>query len=512
MLRSGIKILHLQYSFTDALETNAGYNARACGAKGLGKTVADEQERSEPVQSLTREQFRNALRKGLGRAVLHARRHGLAGLEEDVLQACLRTQAYDPQCNAKRAEYLFFLIDLATDRDFFRKPILQALVAAPSEASERNNWNDFWHADQLFDLALIFAKRGDEEARQRMYQRFDQQVAEDHWLGEEQIIELDGIDGLVHMASVIGDGWKRGVRRLDEAFLLRGLAEHYGKEVVLSALIGAAETDPNVKAFLETAESGWLDFGDPQTASVRVPPAFTLKSILARVETAATEYSGQYFHFGRIASEEDLELVFNRLLQETRPEQLMRYLWIFGRRSMPRLERRILELAETPSQIIQPRPQGKPGPHLQIAAIMALAHLQDPAIRDLGIRLLLEQPHMVQWGVIDLFKKNYQAGDIKPIMTVLPTEEVEAIHWAGHELTDLAEAQDLPELTGAMLWVYDRTPCSTCRQAAFTALVRWNRAPAEMLAEARWDCDAQTRQLALQGCEDGEDRCDATRS
>lgn len=485
----------------DALETNKHYNTDAQDAENLDSTAADVQERREPVQALTREQFRDALQKGLGRAVLHAREHGLAGLEDDLLHACLHTQHFGVQSSGERAAYLYFLIDLATDKDVFRVPILQALADAPANTSGESEGKTFWNLEQLFDLAVIFAERGDVEARRRMYERFDREISQGRWLGEEQIVQLDGIKGLVHMAGVIGETGKNRLRLVDEALRMRHLIEYHGKETVLSALAHAARTNPGVKTFLATAEPEWFEFKRSDTEPHVTHLVFPLESILAAVEAAAPEYGGQYSVFGRRASQDEIEFVFGRLLQEARPEQLVRYLCIFGHRAMPRLEQRILDLAVTPSAVMRLHPDTLEAPWLQWRAIRALANLSDPAIRDLGIRLLRKQPHMVRWGTIELFNRNYQQGDISLIMAALPTKDVDAVHSASLDLVVLAKAQNSPELAEAMMWVYEHAPSANCRYRAFAALTCWNQAPAWMTAEARWDCNAQTRHLATQGCE-----------
>ena len=44
----------------------------------------------------SRKLFRQALRHGRGSAMQYVQQHGLAGVADDVLAACLQNQAYDP--------------------------------------------------------------------------------------------------------------------------------------------------------------------------------------------------------------------------------------------------------------------------------------------------------------------------------------------------------------------------------------------------------------------------------
>lgn len=86
---------------------------------------------------------------------------------------------------------------------------------------------------------------------------------------------------------------------------------------------------------------------------------------------------GFYSFFGSCASDEEIEHLFSRLLAETRREQLIRYLWIFRRRTLPKLDRRLFDLAETDDE------------DLQDAAIAAIANTRDMSVHDLAIQLLL---------------------------------------------------------------------------------------------------------------------------
>ncbi len=59
------------------------------------------------MTAMSRNDFKVALRKGLGRAKLQIMNHGLNDCVDLVLIACLHEQTYDPQCESSRAEWLF---------------------------------------------------------------------------------------------------------------------------------------------------------------------------------------------------------------------------------------------------------------------------------------------------------------------------------------------------------------------------------------------------------------------
>jgi hypothetical protein len=58
---------------------------------------------------LSRDEFADAISKGLGRAFLYMQDRGLDRVKDLVLNACLHDLSYDPQSEANRAKWLFTL-------------------------------------------------------------------------------------------------------------------------------------------------------------------------------------------------------------------------------------------------------------------------------------------------------------------------------------------------------------------------------------------------------------------
>jgi hypothetical protein len=57
--------------------------------------------------SLSRDEFGDALAKGLGRALLYVKTYGLDRVKDLVLHACLHDLSYDAQIEGSRAKWLF---------------------------------------------------------------------------------------------------------------------------------------------------------------------------------------------------------------------------------------------------------------------------------------------------------------------------------------------------------------------------------------------------------------------
>lgn len=250
----------------------------------------------------------------------------------------------------------------------------------------------------------------------------------------------------------------------------------------MAALEERARDCPAVRAYLD----GIVTTKEKRQAAASLTRAVpTVEQILTAIE-GATRQIGQFLAFGRTASECELEQVFNMLVAESRREQMLRYLRIFHRRALPRLDDRIFALAASKDE------------ELQEAALAAIAASQDRSIRDLGLRLLRTDPTTARRGAIALFRRNYVPGDHKIILAALPDLEMDeqATHSVGLEVLDVAEHQPDPDLALCLEWVYEHTPCSYCRLEALRELMNRRRAPAWMLEEAAWDCAKETRDMA----------------
>ena len=143
---------------------------------------------------LTLEKFCDALQKGLGRAVIQVREQSQDNAGDAILHACLHNLAYDPQCEGDRADWMLEIVELTNNEVFYHQRILEALPDV----------TDVWDAQQLLELAAALARRGFPQARRAIYDKFELQQFNETCLGGCQIVLLNGIEGLLRVAEVIG--------------------------------------------------------------------------------------------------------------------------------------------------------------------------------------------------------------------------------------------------------------------------------------------------------------------
>ncbi len=174
--------------------------------------------------------------------MLHVRRLGTDGLEDDLLQACLHSFVHDPQMEGTRGTWLFRLLKQTAHWEVFREPILAKLKNATPETVP------YWDACQLMGLACGYARHGSKLAYKFIYEKFGEQLYPPD-LGGPQIVMLDGLAGFLHVAEVVGDRLKREADFRDDGYLLWLADKEFGEEQVTQVLRERSQRSGNVAAF-----------------------------------------------------------------------------------------------------------------------------------------------------------------------------------------------------------------------------------------------------------------------
>src|SRR5579884_730592 len=180
-------------------------------------------------------EFARVVAVGLGRAVLHLQAHDAAPYRDTILHACLHNMVYDTQVEYGREQYLFDLISLTGEADFYRERLCAALPAT-HEPRDR---------DQIAALLRLFAQAGDDASRAALYGAFTAASGEEAAALGDRIVELDGVSGLLFVARhLTASDCKPGC----VGNLVSLAKEKDGLEVVARALAEAGATDARVAA------------------------------------------------------------------------------------------------------------------------------------------------------------------------------------------------------------------------------------------------------------------------
>jgi hypothetical protein len=441
-----------------------------------------------PVKRLSQDEFTSALRKGLGRALLHVIHYGLDDVIEVVLEACIHNQTYDAQCEPSRAAWLFSMFGDSPYYPRFRKAILLALETA----------TETWNLLQLCQLAKELAAHGDEQARRKLRERVHEKAnnsSGDDWLGADEWVELEGVDGVLELARLYGQRLLRDPDDFPYEYLIPpGETERDFKEVLFQHSL----KEPVIKVYWDYLERQEVLKRsrapvDKETVKLqtreRVRQEYPLERILNDARSGVGSFAGHYAGFGRYATTEELEEVYAHLLNETEETVRVRLLWVFRRAPMPRLSQTFFDWAVGPSE------------PLRAASIAALAQLSDEQIHDLArLKTKTGQLSGADSETLDLFLRNYDSGDASLITQTLASIEpnTEEAHELGFSIIQLAEGQNDPGLANALKWAYENTPCTNCRYWAVVQLDGFQQLD-ELLYECQFDAEDDIRAFAQKG-------------
>ena len=424
---------------------------------------------------MNKDKFEKSFRLGLGRAYLHVKEHGDDGLQGVILSYCLENPCYDPQCEGSRAEWLMSVINLCSEPNYYTNKIIQEL----------GKTKDDWNISQLYDLCFIIAKQGNKQARKAIYDCFDKQEFNEAYLGGDHIIELDGLHGLLHVARILGR------RMLDDPEYWDGMTYQYacelfGKEKTDIYLKERSNEDEAIVAYLKNSTEIYdncnASKNSPEKISERTRKEIPFHVIQRDIE-GVHKHKSRFIRFGKIASNEEIKILYKKMLNEERPAQLERYLWIFRRRELPVLEDKLFELCCSKKKDICS------------AAITALSHSSYKKVRDFAIKIIKSTKEF-PLEIIMLFINNYKNGDATHIERALfESEDTEKAFSLSYYILKVFEKNPDRTMLKCLLWVYDNTPCAHCRLHAVELLFENNILPTDVKQECQFDCNGEIRKI-----------------
>lgn len=423
-----------------------------------------------PLSSPSLDQQRDALQKGLGRAVQWAMARRLD--DEPLLAACLQDLRYDTQVDEPRGEWLWRMVQEVGAVDRFREPILQAFQELSDEQS----------ASQLCELARSYAAMGDDAFRTRLYEIVDRKpIADRPWLGEEEIIRLDGEDAFLFAARARGESLAGRDWDWDEDSLVDQAIERFGEERVNDLL------DRSEPAAIRTFREGWQRRKQenaerrPGLSHRETMRRITVREIIAAAESSHSGF-GSFRGWGMFADVADLEMVLRHLLDVREPTVLVNLLAVFSNREFPPFDPRLIELCRHSDAEVRHR------------ALVALEKVGHPLVREFALSEL--ESGFRGRSSVGLLSKNFQRGDERRILEAIqfPDDECE-LHWLLMDVIKVLEGNPDADCSRLGIITYASTPCERCRSRSVRLLHRHQVAPGWLTEECCFDSSGETREL-----------------
>ncbi len=436
-----------------------------------------------------REEFKHYMLAGHGRAAKL-----LEGNEECfrdiVLYGCLNDISYDLQCEGSRGLFLYNLVNLYEDVDYFLNPAIEKFLSDETV---------YWHiVYQLCDFIENFAVDGIQSAKDAMEEKYTRlygqllsarkgmkglNVRESYIYLAITIIQRGDFEQALRVFGDMGAYFLKRSRTSDmdlkcffEWFWICA-QDVYGKEFLQNQL------DEKSKSSKELARFKRVMFTEEPEEEKPKEPIPTAEKI---IELAENENAGarEYVRF-RLAEESEQIKLANAVLNEADPQKKADLLSVFTSwiNPFPLSPEPIVEYAKSDNEKLRDK------------ALIALTHLKGDCVHDFALELLNKQ--FADSTALVILLHNYRDEDkafLLDCLEKLPIDQDDTSGW--HDVVSKILDSDSGAPDEAILFVYEKSRCSFCREYAFDEMMKRNLLTKEILSECLWDCKSYIREEA----------------
>lgn len=415
-----------------------------------------------------KKRFFDSLKRGTGEAYLIARENPTIGFSTYVIKGALRNYAYDGQSEPSRAQYIFDLYSLSDKKDKIRKAIINGL------ATEQK---DTWSLTHLFDLAKLFAQKGDQEMKQAIYDRFlNKPIEGSDWIGYSEILELDGLQGLIYIAEKYGKFIEQNPDDWQDDWIIRDFQEKNTDLDVTKILENLAKENKQIRIYLENIKRTKASQNDHK------PKPTKYKDIID--EVLNTKF---YLSFRRMyeLSESEIETIAQRLVKGNDKKVQEKLLFVFMYCKFPLDSDFILNLA-------QKKPDYKT--RINEFAISSLKLLERDNIRQFGLDKIARSKKPYQF--VEILKSNYRTRDYIVLTDIVQKSKSEhIIENLARSYIDIFKANKTKECKEPLEALYNKMNCGIHRNDIVGLLIENNVISDKIKNEIIFDSDIETRDI-----------------
>jgi hypothetical protein len=194
--------------------------------------------------------------------------------------------------------------------------------------------------------------------------------------------------------------------------------------------------------------------------------------------------SGWIASWGARANDAELDHAARGLAAARSPKEQYAHLRIFARRLFPLDIQLLFSLVDVEDE------------RVGLAATSALSQITHPEVRQLAFRLV-ETGAKWRGEAVELLARNFRPGDHAIAVRWFEAEDdLETLHSFGMDLTDLWEQHPDEETEVPMLLaMYERGPCSFCREKTVRRLIERGALTEELRLECSFDANDDIRDL-----------------
>jgi hypothetical protein len=376
-----------------------------------------------------------------------------------LLYACRHELRFDRQCEESRAPFLWQLIQLSSNKESYRRGILKTIQDLKAGKEELVN------VDQLYELAAFFIKEGAADLRAELYSAFDR-IGFNRAGGQAAatLVELDGLPALGFVCKTFNE------------------VESVWRPSCFDSLIEALPQEERSGPFPSNVVPYFNEWELWVAESATRPRE--ANASYAEIKSIIQEKRRRFrnLFWAKRATEVELAEVVKDFMDESDPDLLLAYLFLFVRVPFPGDPARIITLARSEDE------------ELSRVAIRVLRHLAHPKLRKIALGLMKRSD--LQSEAVELLILNGGVQDYPLIERVLRgSVDEDDVHAMGMGVLKFVEAHPSPFAGPSLLDLYERNPCSLCRRSTVRALTRNLLIPEHLLTLIEEDIYAKAQDL-----------------
>ena len=414
-------------------------------------------------------QFFNSLKRGTGEAYLILQDNPNIDFSNIIIKGAITNYAFDQQSEGSRAVYIYQFIKKVKQKDKIIKAVLTKLQVEKK---------DYWSLDQMCDLAVLFFKAEHKEAKTALYNRFDKNTLEGYeFCGKEQLMEIDGINGILKVAEIVG---KKIIEENDseDSYLIDSFQKRHKDIPVYAELLKASKKNKFIEAYHKSIlENKWA------FSKSRKFTKFSYDLIKEKIES--NKFRVISVDRANDLSIEEVEKLAKELLTEKNKQKQELYLRFFAKRKFPFDYQPILKIASGKNQaktrIIE-------------LSVDTLQYFLGKDIRELALEKLKSQKNPYKF--LNLLVSNYEKGD-KTILNEIAnrSDNYDFIHSIGFGYLDIYEANKTKECREPLETIYKKMNCGLCRKNVIKLLLDNDVLSQTITQEIKFDSNEEVRKL-----------------
>ena len=413
-------------------------------------------------------QFLNSLKRGTGEAYLIAKSHPNIDFSNQIIKGALNIFAYDGQCEGNRAQYIFDIISLSKQKTKIRKAVLKGLA---------NESDNTWNLTHLFALTKLYAEKGDNEAKQAIYERFlHDSIFGSDWVGYSEILELDGLDGLLYITEKFGKYLEQNPDDWQDDSIISEFQEENKYSNVYQELEKKAKKNKFIRIYLDAVYIN----NNSRKKNNSKPTIF--KDIIEEIYNSKPILS---FRRKSNLMEEEVNQVAEHLIIETEKSKIEKLLSIFDQYKFPLDSEIILNFAK----------QKRSSKYSIVEnAVYALQHLKSKSIRRFALDKIQNSKNPIDY--LEILVSNYKKGDHK-ILTeiVVKTNDEDDIESLAAIFTEIFKVNKTKKCKEPLEILYNKMNCGIHRNGIIEILIENEVLSKKIKKEMRFDSYLKTREL-----------------